>query len=512
MEARFGQDFSQVRVHTGTPAGRAAAALHASAFTVGHDIVFADRQYHPASEPGRRLIAHELTHVAQQTLTGTPLIQRQPEPDVNKSAKFIEETYRSGARQLGDPRLSEAAFNVRRCREEGGYYCEILVTDDDIHSMYAEWSLIESVYGRDKADKAIADHKLREVAMWAAAEKEQPGQTTGALPQGGVAIGSAAPALAPTPTPSGPGTLPSGWTSASPANTNIPAAQSAAGAAESTAARGLASPKPIPVAAAGVALVVVFGVAVTVQLVRLGAFQRKLFEAGYKHLPSPRGVCMRRCHSGSENVPHTFDFPEPALPMVPGRWTPLKPFGPRSGPLTPIEVGPRIKPVPVEPPQRDKERACRDVCGASLPIVWPAELPLPGGDLERVSRSDDDWFSPPRGSDQARLADRIRRAREQTKAGVPTPPPQPCFADDADPYELYHAHHRHPLFLGGWEDPTNLCALKDARHRAGHRLLTNQIFMFMTDSTWRSCRMCSSILTKHGVGQQYEIDPSPWPF
>jgi hypothetical protein len=45
-----------------------------------------------------------------------------------------------------------------------------------------------------------------------------------------------------------------------------------------------------------------------------------------------------------------------------------------------------------------------------------------------------------------------------------------------------------------------------------HRLLTNQILMFMTDSTWRSCRTCSSILTKHGVGQQYEIDRSPWPF
>lgn len=175
--------------------------------------------------------------------------------------------------------------------------------------------------------------------------------------------------------------------------------------------------------------------------------------------------------------------------------------------------GPRVEPVPVEPPQRAKERACRDVCGASLPIVWPAELPLPGGrGLERVSRSDDDWFSPRRGSAQARLADQIRRAREQTKAGVPTPPPRPCFADDADPYELYHAHHRHPLFLGGWEDPTNLCALKDSRHHTGHRLLTNQILMYMTDSTWRSCRMCSSMLTKHGVGQQYEIDRSPWPF
>jgi hypothetical protein len=212
----------------------------------------------------------------------------------------------------------------------------------------------------------------------------------------------------------------------------------------------------------------------------------------------------------SRPVPIVPPMPPPMPPPDLGRKR-EPPKEPQKEP--PIKVGPRIEPIPGEPPQRDKERTCRDVCGASLPIVWPAELPLPGeGGLERVSRSDDDWFSPRRGSDQAGLADQIRRAREQTKAGVPTPPPRPCFADDADPYELYHAHHRHPLFLGGWEDTTNLCALKDARHKDGHRLLTNQIFMFMTDSTWRSCRMCSSVLTKHGVGQQYEIDPSPWPF
>ena len=90
--------------------------------------------------------------------------------------------------------------------------------------------------------------------------------------------------------------------------------------------------------------------------------------------------------------------------------------------------------------------------------------------------------------------------------GRARPPLKPCFADDADPYETYHAHHRHPLFLGGWEDTTNRCALKDSRHQSGHRLLTTQILMFMTDSTWRSCRMCSSILTKHGVEPAAETD------
>jgi hypothetical protein len=90
--------------------------------------------------------------------------------------------------------------------------------------------------------------------------------------------------------------------------------------------------------------------------------------------------------------------------------------------------------------------------------------------------------------------------------------PKPCFADDADPYETCHAHHRHPLFLGGWGDATKPMRAERLASPKRHWLLTNQILMFMTDSTWRSCRMCSSILTKHGVGQQYEIDRSPWPF
>src|SRR5262249_47021098 len=66
FETRLGQDFSQVRVHTGEAAAAAAAALRARAFATGNDIVFADGRYDPASDKGRRLLAHELVHVAQQ--------------------------------------------------------------------------------------------------------------------------------------------------------------------------------------------------------------------------------------------------------------------------------------------------------------------------------------------------------------------------------------------------------------------------------------------------------------
>lgn len=67
MESRFHHDFSHVRVHTDDKAGRSADALAATAYTRGTDIVFAKGQYNPTSGSGRQLIAHELTHVVQQS-------------------------------------------------------------------------------------------------------------------------------------------------------------------------------------------------------------------------------------------------------------------------------------------------------------------------------------------------------------------------------------------------------------------------------------------------------------
>ncbi|HEX8167995.1 MAG TPA: DUF4157 domain-containing protein [Beijerinckiaceae bacterium] len=66
MEPRFGRDFSDLRVHTDAQAAESAKAVNALAYTAARDIVFAPGQYDPGSTNGRRLLAHELTHVAQQ--------------------------------------------------------------------------------------------------------------------------------------------------------------------------------------------------------------------------------------------------------------------------------------------------------------------------------------------------------------------------------------------------------------------------------------------------------------
>jgi len=70
MESRFGHDFSRVRVFDDDAAGTSAQAVSANAYTVGEKIVFNHGRYAPHSTSGRRLLAHELTHVVQQSRGG----------------------------------------------------------------------------------------------------------------------------------------------------------------------------------------------------------------------------------------------------------------------------------------------------------------------------------------------------------------------------------------------------------------------------------------------------------
>jgi hypothetical protein len=75
FEPRFGYDFSRVRVHTDGKAVESARGVAAQAFTVGEHIVFGKSQYAPFDATGQHLLAHELTHVVQQS-TGEKSLQR----------------------------------------------------------------------------------------------------------------------------------------------------------------------------------------------------------------------------------------------------------------------------------------------------------------------------------------------------------------------------------------------------------------------------------------------------
>jgi hypothetical protein len=67
MEAAFGRSFEDVRVHTDSQASHSAESVGANAYTVGSDVVFKSGHYDPSSSAGQRTIAHELSHVVQQS-------------------------------------------------------------------------------------------------------------------------------------------------------------------------------------------------------------------------------------------------------------------------------------------------------------------------------------------------------------------------------------------------------------------------------------------------------------
>ena len=82
MERSFGHDFSNVRVHHDSRAHTSARAVDAHAYTVGSHVVFDAGRYTPGTREGKRLLAHELSHVVQQSRPGVAPaqpIQRQPD-------------------------------------------------------------------------------------------------------------------------------------------------------------------------------------------------------------------------------------------------------------------------------------------------------------------------------------------------------------------------------------------------------------------------------------------------
>ena len=92
MEASLGASFSDVQIHQGPAAETATQEIAAHAFTVGKDIVFAPGLYAPSTKDGRRLLAHELTHVVQQTgeRARRRAVQREGEEGAKGTVTVIE--------------------------------------------------------------------------------------------------------------------------------------------------------------------------------------------------------------------------------------------------------------------------------------------------------------------------------------------------------------------------------------------------------------------------------------
>jgi hypothetical protein len=89
FEPRLGYDLSNVRVHTDPTASQSAMAVAARAYTLGNNIVFGRGEYNPHSETGKRLLAHELAHVAQQSKSA--------------SSRYLHRTLKVDAAASDDP-------------------------------------------------------------------------------------------------------------------------------------------------------------------------------------------------------------------------------------------------------------------------------------------------------------------------------------------------------------------------------------------------------------------------
>jgi hypothetical protein len=122
MEARFGHDFGDVRVHTDGVAHESARSVNAQAYTVGSDIVFQRDRFDPDSDSGRHVLAHELTHVVQQrsgpvegTETDGGVRVSDPSDRFEREAAETADRLMSGPAETAAP--AAGAGGVQRCAD-----------------------------------------------------------------------------------------------------------------------------------------------------------------------------------------------------------------------------------------------------------------------------------------------------------------------------------------------------------------------------------------------------------
>ncbi len=107
FEPRLGRDLSHVRVHADAQAAESAHAVQARAYAVGDRVAFANGQYSPHTSEGRRLLAHELAHVAQQGAGEATGIQRTPQRDTDvklahsRAQAIVEKLQKAGKLSKG---------------------------------------------------------------------------------------------------------------------------------------------------------------------------------------------------------------------------------------------------------------------------------------------------------------------------------------------------------------------------------------------------------------------------
>ena len=313
MSMRLGHDFSHVRIHEDARAAASAAYYASHAYTFGSHIMFGAGQYQPGTESGQRLLMHELTHVIQadhgeSSATGISspsdaseqeasrvaaaggigdlaparapaAIQRQavpgtppaPAPASSALAPHVptekwSQTLEAAYRAQGDYRRAAA---IRRCREEGGRACDLVLTQREVTALY------------DASQQAKGD--AQQVRNYA----------TRLLPVLGLAgpIGNLPVPTVPVPSVPPPST--------------VLGAGGGAGAVEAAGVSGGA------VAATGALAIVAICVVAGIQLWELATFQHELESRGFIILDDALAVCIKGCHTSPVPLQGFREFPRP---------------------------------------------------------------------------------------------------------------------------------------------------------------------------------------------------------
>jgi hypothetical protein len=320
FEPRLGHDLSHVRIHDDATAAESARALHAHAYSTRNHIVFASGRYSPQSTEGRRLLAHELVHVVQQSGGAAVggMIQRKPDDAPVHETKTSEvanlsqlsgvpyekwsETIEQQYRLRGDLVRANA---VRACRTQGRAACARLLTATESMRLHA---LAKSSGGDEEKIKA-------------------------------------------------------GLASAAPLLTFVQQAQRAAPLLRLVPPPVAAPPVVGPgiggaAAAGGIAAVVAVCVIAAYQLWELGKFQEELRAKGFIILEDPLAQCIGACHAPSRSAPPLArDFP-PLTGSQIEDW--LRPEAGRK-PQQPSPVpAQKTDPEPDTEPEQPKSKKCTE--------------------------------------------------------------------------------------------------------------------------------------------------------
>ncbi len=128
FEPRMSADFSRVRIHDDEKANELAGNINAKAFTKGNDVVFSKGEYSTQTDEGKKLMAHELTHVLQQNKDSTIIQKKSDKVEVKemsyedkKKCAELYEFFGGGPTEANDwnPKaaelLAEYIMKVRDC-------------------------------------------------------------------------------------------------------------------------------------------------------------------------------------------------------------------------------------------------------------------------------------------------------------------------------------------------------------------------------------------------------------